>query len=248
MSLACEVCYEFYSSKTPARVIAACGHDFCGPCLRALIMQQYARAQCPKCRAFVLGQDHASDCARLLVRAFATGSDAHLFDSLFPVSHTLSELSSRVEFGDRLPPELLQRLLIQVDTASLVRELQFRQAATPAALRSKPKRPPLAAVLLRPWNTNSSSKPNALRSPSPVPPRRRTITPANGDSCEPGLGSLMLMLVVFILSLLETLLVKYPRKLIQRFPRENRTQLLAVLQGVPLLLAATCFLFRMISS
>lgn len=274
MSLACEVCYESYSTKCPARVIAACGHDFCGSCIQALILQQYSKAQCPKCRAYVMEQDNGPDLARLLVRSFGKDSDndpgGRLFASLFPISQTLSELTGRLDFGDHLPQDLARRLLAQAETASLEQELHLRQQqkdsiphwSRPTVLGYKKSvsghankmSSPLA--LLRPLlHPSISFRPTGALDRSHADDdhifltRRTTITPSYGnESRKPGLGSLMLLLVLVVLTLLERVFIQYPKMIISKFPRENRTQLLAVLQGVPLLLAASCFLYRMVSS
>eukprot|EP01054_Gregarina_sp_Poly1_P005027 Gregarina_sp_Poly_1__5026@NODE_2664_length_1854_cov_208_709010_g1690_i0_p1_GENE_NODE_2664_length_1854_cov_208_709010_g1690_i0NODE_2664_length_1854_cov_208_709010_g1690_i0_p1_ORF_typecomplete_len248_score15_02zfRING_5/PF14634_6/3_3e08zfC3HC4_2/PF13923_6/1_4e07zfC3HC4_3/PF13920_6/1_1e06zfC3HC4/PF00097_25/1_6e06ProkRING_4/PF14447_6/4_7e06zfRING_2/PF13639_6/5_5e06zfRING_UBOX/PF13445_6/1_3e05zfANAPC11/PF12861_7/2_5e05zfC3HC4_4/PF15227_6/0_00078zfRING_6/PF14835_6/0_0082zfrbx1/PF12678_7/0_052zfC3HC4_5/ len=247
MSLACEVCYEFYSSQMPARVVVECGHDFCGPCLQALILQQYSKAQCPKCRTYLLPQDQSSDTARLLVRSFSRSGDQSLFNSFFPSSRTLTDLSSRIDFSQALSQDLLRRLLQQVETAHLIKELNMRQSVSPK-LRSKASgRSSLLSQVINPLVSRKGVPCSGVGVP-PRSVRRRTITPGFDGGCEPGVGSVMWWIVIYSLRFLETLFLKYPVKLMQRFPRENRTQFFAVLQGVPLLCVAAGFLYRMINS
>eukprot|EP01057_Protomagalhaensia_wolfi_P000656 Protomagalhaensia_wolfi_Nauph_80__655@NODE_1372_length_1561_cov_11_953351_g1061_i0_p1_GENE_NODE_1372_length_1561_cov_11_953351_g1061_i0NODE_1372_length_1561_cov_11_953351_g1061_i0_p1_ORF_typecomplete_len286_score4_68zfRING_5/PF14634_6/9_6e08zfC3HC4/PF00097_25/5_4e07zfC3HC4_2/PF13923_6/3_3e06zfRING_2/PF13639_6/3_6e06zfANAPC11/PF12861_7/8_3e05zfC3HC4_4/PF15227_6/0_00018zfRING_UBOX/PF13445_6/0_00018zfRING_UBOX/PF13445_6/4_8e03zfRING_4/PF14570_6/0_00096ProkRING_4/PF14447_6/0_003Baculo_IE1/PF05290_11 len=281
MSLSCEVCYETYSAQHPAHLVVECGHDFCGLCLLKLLTEHGSRAQCPKCRAFLIPQDNARDVLRLLMREGCTSMkglcNSPMFKSLFPRCCSLSDLSTRLIFkSEELAPEMLTQLLACVDTSVLANELGTRSLersnsnSTSNGIggqklsRSSPSAPPAvsfpfatkrklgAGALWTALMSRPAGKPTSDGGRQCLKPRQNTITPSREDYRDPGVGSLMLILVYCIIQVLEQLLWHLPVRgafwlgstMKAQCKLERLTQILAMLHGLPLFIVAVCCIVR----
>eukprot|EP01056_Protomagalhaensia_sp_Gyna25_P002393 Protomagalhaensia_sp_Gyna_25__2392@NODE_2327_length_1145_cov_96_771248_g1930_i0_p1_GENE_NODE_2327_length_1145_cov_96_771248_g1930_i0NODE_2327_length_1145_cov_96_771248_g1930_i0_p1_ORF_typecomplete_len286_score14_92zfRING_5/PF14634_6/9_6e08zfC3HC4/PF00097_25/3_2e06zfC3HC4_2/PF13923_6/3_5e06zfRING_2/PF13639_6/6_7e06zfC3HC4_4/PF15227_6/0_0001zfANAPC11/PF12861_7/0_00018zfRING_UBOX/PF13445_6/0_00044ProkRING_4/PF14447_6/0_0011zfRING_4/PF14570_6/0_003Baculo_IE1/PF05290_11/0_032zfC3HC4_5/PF17121_5/0_2zf len=281
MSLSCEVCYETYSVQRPAHLIIECGHDFCGICLLKLLAEHRSRAQCPKCRVFLIPQENARDVLRLLMREVYTSMEglgnSPMFKSLFPRCCSLSDLSTRLIFrSEELTPEMLTQLLACVDTSVLANELGTRSQERSSSSKSTSNltgyqklsrsSPTAATDVSFPFTTKRRLGAGTLwtalmRLPAgkPTPDarqfpkqRQNTITPSREEYRDPGIGSLMLILVYCVFQVLEQLLWRLPVRgafwlgstIKAQCKLERLTQILAMLHGLPLFIVAVCCIVR----
>lgn len=113
MSLACEICYEFYAEYPPERVprlLPQCGHDFCTRCIHALCATTDGDGPaCPKCRV-----------------RLGTGID---IKNGLPVLRCLLKLDERLDFTGSPPPLLVYRALDAAPSEMLQLQLDQRRAA-----------------------------------------------------------------------------------------------------------------------
>lgn len=271
MSLACPICYEEYSTQRPARILRNCGHDLCDQCIRqALGCKSRGLLRCPTCRAPLLIGEKSSDYMRILNTSrssagrtfFRSLTDAGdrpcpsvadlLMEELFPKSVALTHINSRMEVTALHKQEVMLR---NCETDMIITEL--RQRMSLADICKSEASSVTESRHVSPRNSESDDVAKLEDVVTRVAKNLRSgwkSVEASPHSYADGLEDLSWSMIwLFILWLFQATAAIYkyvicaPFRYWSQCQPDERVQILALAQGVPLLVGACYICLTMFS-